>query len=499
VENRRGFLRLAGLAGLAVAAGGAAGCTVGGRPTGTSTTPAPTMSTPPPTTVGPPDWAALRSRLAGELLLPADQGYDAARVPYNEVYAGRRPAAIARCATVADVQACVETARTSRTPTAARGGGHSYGGYSTPEQGLVVDVGAMDRVTVNQDGTATVQAGARLIDVYAGLAQHGRALAAGSCPTVGVAGLTLGGGQGVLARKYGLTCDQLDAVEVVLADSTTTTATTARDGDLFWALRGGGGGNLGIVTAFTFRTAPAPEVIVFSLRFPAGSAPDVLGAWAAWIAAAPDELWSNCVISAGSPPACRVGGCLVGGRPQADTLIDDLVTRAGAQPSQRNASGRGYLDAMRYFAGCSTTSVEQCGEFAPEAFVGSSRIMRSAPAEPAAVVDVVDGRQGIDLLVDSLGGAVARVGTADTAFPHRSALAAVQVYASGTDPAPVAEVQAALATAIGTGAYVNYIDPGQQDWAAAYYGDNLPRLREAVTKYDPDHVFDFAQGLTRAG
>ncbi len=431
--------------------------------------------------------------------MPGEAGYDAARVPYNAVYAQRRPAAVARCANPADVQACVETARRSRTPVAARGGGHSYGGYSTPEQGLVVDLGPMAGVEVRPDGTAVVQAGARLIDVYAALAAQNRALPAGSCPSVGIAGLTLGGGQGVLTRFLGLTCDTLRAADVVLPDSTLVTATEGDDGDLFWALRGGGGGNLGVVTAFTFETAPAPDVTVLALRFPAGSVPAVLGAWVEWVGAAPHELWSNCVVSAGSPPSCRVGGCFVGPPGALAPLVDELVTRVGTAPTQRTVSQRGYLDAMRYFAGCSTKPVEQCRQAAPSTFVGSSRMLRAGGRlDPGAVAATVDGRTGIDLLFDSLGGAVAEVAADATAFPHRDAAAAVQVYASGADPAPVAEVQSALAGVVGAGAYVNYIDPGQQDWATAYYGANLPRLRAAAARYDPDRVFDFPQGLARA-
>jgi FAD binding domain/Berberine and berberine like len=491
ITDRRGFLRLAGLGAVV---GAAAACTTPGTPGpvpggGSST------ATPPPTTArpsGPPDWAGLRSKLAGELVLPGDGGYDAARAPFNALYADRRPAAVARCASPSDVQACVETARNSGIAIAARSGGHSYAGYSTPENGLVVDLSRMSGVDVKADGTAVVQSGTRLIDVYTALAAQGRALPAGSCPTVGIAGLTLGGGQGVLTRLHGLTCDKLRSADVVLADSTAAPA----DGELLWSLRGGGGGNLAIVTAFTFDTVPAPDTTVFALRFPAGSVPAVLGAWQEWIAAAPDELWSNCVISAGSPPGCRVGGCFVGPGSALNPLVDDLVKRAGVAPSSRAVTGKGYLDAMRYFAGCSTKSVDQCRAAALTAFVGSSRMLEAPLRDPGAVAALVDGRTGIDLLFDSLGGAVGRVAPDATAYPHRGAIATIQVYASGSDRGPTAEVQSGLAAIAGHGAYVNYIDPGQADWAQAYYGANLARLRAAAKRYDPDGVFRFAQGLT---
>jgi FAD/FMN-containing dehydrogenase len=132
-------------------------------------------------------------------------------------------------------------------------------------------------------------------------------LPSGSCPSVGIAGLTLGGGQGVLTRQFGLTCDRLLSTQVVTADAVLRRASREFEPELFWALRGGGGGNFGVVTSFTFDTVPAPELTVFSLPFPAGSAAEVLGAWRQWQPDAPDELWSNCGVSAAAhPPAGSV-------------------------------------------------------------------------------------------------------------------------------------------------------------------------------------------------
>jgi FAD binding domain/Berberine and berberine like len=465
------------------------------------TVPASTTAVDGATPAGPPDWTALRARLTGELLLPPDDGYDRARAPFNQLLAARRPAAIARCMRPSDVQACIEVARNHKVPMAARGGGHSYAGYSTPEQGLVVDLASMAGIEVRPDGTATVGAGARLIDVYTALAGHGRALPAGSCPTVGIAGLTLGGGLGVLNRLHGLTCDRLRSAQVVLADGITVTASDGEDADLFWALRGGGGGNFGIVTAFTFDTVPAADVTVFSLRFPAGSAPGVLGGWQEWSPGTPDELWSSCVVPAGAPPGCRVGGCFVGAPGRLNGLLDDLVRGAGARPSARFVQGMDHLSAMRYFAGCSGRGDAGCRTSDPVPFIGSSRIAARPIGDPAAVVATVRGRRGIDLLFDSLGGAVGRVPVDATAFCHRDALACVQVYANAAgDPVrarrEATEVQAELGRLVGSGAYINYLDPEQADWATASYGPNLPRLRELGRRYDPDRVFGFPQSVT---
>ena len=494
MTDRRRFLWLAGLGTVTAA------CTGGGSRPGTTI----------PSTVvepaGPPDWAALRERLSGELVLPADPGYDQVRLPFNELFAGRRPAAVARCATPSDVQACVDLARTSGVPVAARSGGHSYAGYSTPEQGLVVDLGGLARVDVRPDGTAVIGSGARLIDVYTALAAHGRALPAGTCPTVGIAGLTLGGGLGVHNRLHGLTCDRLRSARVVLTDGTTATAADGADSDLFWALRGGGGGNFGIVTEFTFDTVPAQDVTVFSLPFPPAAAADVLGGWQEWFPSMPDELWSSCSVSAGSPPSARVGGCFVGRPGRLAGLLDDLERRTGVRSGGRFAEAMDHLEAMRYFAGCSQRSQAQCRMQDPAPFVGSSRIAQEPLADPAAVVallalppDVGRG-QGINVMFDSLGGAVGRVPPDATAFPHRLALASVQVYAEAADPGParreVTRVQDGLSRLVGRGAYVNYIDPDQADWAQSSYGANLPRLRELAARYDPNRVFRFAQSIS---
>ncbi|WP_063750222.1 FAD-binding oxidoreductase, partial [Kitasatospora cheerisanensis] len=459
----------------------------------------------------PPDWQALRNRLGDRLVLPDDSGYGTARLGFNELNDGQLPAAVAQCVSAGDVQACLDVARGHGIPIAARSGGHSYLGYSIPDQGLVIDLRGMADVTVRPDGTAEVGAGARLIEVYAGLAAAGRLLPAGSCPTVGVGGLTLGGGIGVLARKYGLTCDRLAAAEVVTADSCLRTAAPGRDDGLYWALRGGGGGNFGLATRFTFDTAPAPALTVFVLGFPAGSVPQVLGAWQPWVADAPDELWASCQISGGTPPSCRIVGCWVGDPDGANRLIDQLVRAAGTTPSSRTVLPKDYLSAMKFMAGCSHDTIAEChptwegGRLTRTGFVAVSRMFGPGPVDPGRLTDLMTGASGVDLLLDSLGGAVGELAPDATAFPHRESLASAQVYAGAT-PATEARAKAAvdairdgLAELGATGAYVNYIDDTLPDWGRAYYGDNLERLQQVARAYDPDGVFAFPQSVTAAG
>jgi hypothetical protein len=455
------------------------------------------------------DWSALASRIRGRLILPGQADYDVARLSYNPLYDYRMPAAVAKVATPADVQQCIEFARNEGLRIAARSGGHSYAGYSTPDKGLIVDLAPMNTIRVNGDGTADIGAGARLADVYATLGAAGVCVPGGSCPTVGISGLTLGGGIGVLARLHGLTCDSLLAAEIVLPDGTVKTVSAENDPDLYWGLRGGGGGNFGIVTSFKFRTYPAPDIIVFMLKFPAGSVPNVLAAWQSWVRNAPKELWSNCIVSAGNPPICRVGGSFVGSQGDLDGLLNNLKAAARETPTNAYAIPKSYLDAMRYFAGCSQKTTEQChlatpggpGQLGREGFVASSRIVSSPIGDPSRVANLLSRYSGLDLLFDSLGGAVSELAPDATAFPHRNAVASIQIY-KGCDAGSrssavrtVGEIQNGLTGIVGSGSYINYIDPNQADWATASYGGNLPRLQGLAAKYDPDSVFGNTQGV----
>ncbi|MFF1542341.1 FAD-binding oxidoreductase [Streptomyces sp. NPDC058291] len=438
------------------------------------------------------DWQDLSRRLHGALLRPGNPGFEDARKLFNPLHDDHVPAAVVQCESALDVSNAVLVAA-NRVPLAARSGGHSYPGYSAPHGGLVVDMRRMSAVSVQAEGTVTVGAGATLRDLYSALGQANRCVPAGSCFTVGVAGVTLGGGIGVLQRKFGLTCDHLLTAEIVTADGRRLTASAARTPDLFWGLRGGGGGNFGIVTEFTFSTDPAPALTVFVVGFPAGKVTEVLSAWQPWIASAPRELWANLNIAGGDPPGCRVAGCFVGPSSACGPLLDDLVSRCGVLPARRTLQDRDFFNAMRFFAGRPDR----------ESFVASSRVLSAPASDPAAVTTLLTGRAGLALILDPLGGAVADVDVQQTAFPHRKAFATAQVYATATAASEVetaqsvAEVVAGLAALGIGGGYINYIDPALPEWPESYYGPNLGRLRSIAHDYDPDKVFDFAQGLRR--
>ncbi|MFF0146078.1 FAD/FMN-containing dehydrogenase [Amycolatopsis sulphurea] len=452
----------------------------------------------------PDRWERLRRRLAGPLLRPGDAGYDAARRGFFAMY-DRRPAAVAGCARREDVQACVDFAARQGIPLAARSGGHSYPGYSTVDDGLVADLARLNRIELHEGGQVTIGAGARLGAVYAVLAAAGRALPAGTCPTVGIAGLTLGGGLGVLGRKYGLTCDLLESAELVTADGTCHTVSAASRPELFWALRGGGGGNFGIVTSFTFRTVPAPGLTTFDVQFPPAAAATLFAAWQDWQPRMPDELWADLGLGAS---AANLGGCFVGPRTRLTPVLDTLVRQVGT-PLKRAEQERGFLDTMEWFAGCGDLSSASCrpgwdgggGGVEQRSYVATSRMLRRPAPDPAAVVAALTANPDTYTIVDGGGGAIAR---GDSAYAHRSALASFQFtqpVAPGGEAAArreIGRIRDGLGTEFGTTGYVNYLDPEMPDWGRAYYGEHLPRLRAIAHRYDPDGVFSFPRALIRA-
>ncbi|GAB3157620.1 FAD-binding oxidoreductase [Amycolatopsis stemonae] len=443
----------------------------------------------------PADWARLRRRLSGPVVRPGDAGYPEAKRGFFTMYDDREPAAVVGAACVEDVREAVGFAARHGLPVAARGGGHGYPGYSTVDGGIVVDLSRFSGAVLRADGRAVVGAGARLGPVATTLAAAGRVLPAGVCGAVGIAGLTLGGGIGVLDRKYGLTCDLLESARIVTADGEVRTVSEAAGADLFWALRGGGGGNFGIVTGFTFRTVRAADVVTYFLAFPVAAQAALLGAWQEWLPGMPDELWSAIDLAAGH---AWVNGTFLGPETRLDALLDDLVRRVGTAPAERRRRVRDHLSAMRSF------DVRASRPPAREAYAGTSRMLTRPVADPAAVVAVLTRDPAVTTLVDSGGGAIARVGARDTAFPHRRALASFQ-FLRDAGPADggeagarrsLAAVRDGLGPEFGTTGYVNYLDPEMPDWAEAYYGENLPRLRDVARKYDDRGIFAFPQGLS---
>ena len=443
----------------------------------------------------------LDRQLRGDVVQRRAPGYNAARVVYDTRYDAVKPRAIAFCESLADVQKTVRWARKHNVHVVPRSGGHSYGGYSTTS-GVIVDVSRLHAVSVAANGRAATGAGAHLLAVDTALANRGRMIPAGTCPTVGIAGLTQGGGIGLSGRKFGLTCDHLLEATVVLADGRVVVANAHSHPDLYWALRGGGGGNFGIVTRFVFRTHQAPTVSTYSMEWPWSDAKQVVQAWQAFAPHAPDALSSvlnvNAAAGSSAPPQITSAGQFFGSEQALRTLLAPLLN-AGT-PSRFATKTRTFLEAVHYWGGGATGRAT---------FAAKSSIS-TAPLSSAgidALLHQLEARRNVGtgsgiVLLDSWGGAINRVPKAATAFVHRNALFSMQYLAywnAGATAAPnlawLRQCFAALRPYVSPFAYQNYIDPELPNWQHAYYGSNLTRLRQVKRKYDPHNVFHFRQSI----
>jgi FAD/FMN-containing dehydrogenase len=371
-------------------------------------------------------------------------------------------------------------------------------------------------VRVHEDGTARVGAGALLIDVYDRLARRGRAIPAGSCPTVGIAGLALGGGHGFASRKHGLTCDAVAGLTIVTADARVLECDESENADLYWACRGGGGGNFGVVTGLTFRTYAAQDVSTFVVEWPWALAAAAVERWQRWAPEAPDELFSVLNVRSpggGAAPRITAVGQLLGSEAELRSLVGGLV--AADSPSRVAVTSRSHMAAVFYWAACGG-SVGACRN-APRSTFAAKSAFALRPLTPEGVRALVgaieargrDQRLGSGgVLLDSYGGAINRVPAGATAFVHRTARFSLQKIASwqAGDPDSVVAANtrwlrsfhAALRPHVSRFAYQNYIDRDLVDWKDAYYGANLGRLRRVKRRHDPDFFFRFPQAIPPA-
>jgi FAD/FMN-containing dehydrogenase len=440
-----------------------------------------------------------------------------ARTPAVAGFDHIRPEAVARCRTPADVVETISFAEMHGLRTATRSGGHCFAGRSSSE-GIVIDVTPMNSVSA-ANGVATIGAGARLGEIYESLNAHELTIAAGSCPTVGIAGLALGGGLGILGREYGLTSDQLLAAQVVLADGRVVDCDDDRHGELFWALRGAGAGNFGVVTSLVLRTRPGSSATNFHLVWPYGSAGAVVDAWQSWAPTAPDELYASLLLRAGReverPPELDVFGSMLGSEHDAAELLDELVTRAGADPTTDFREHMSRHETTRFWATLGT--VEQADEDEPQepsreehTWLKSEFFRHPLPREAvAALLDAfvqerVPG-QSRELDFTPWGGAYNRVREDASAFAHRSELFSLKHTALVDSDSSKSAKDAArrwLTTSWttvrpwGSGrVFPNFPDPALDDSGHAYYGTNYERLLRVKATYDPGNAFRFHQSL----
>jgi hypothetical protein len=468
------------------------------RPTGSS------QPVKPPTAA---DWKRLAAHVDGTLARPGSSTYNTVRLTQNPRYDGARPVAVLSIANAQDVATAFSFAQDHGVRVAIRSGGHSYPGWSAGDGALVVDVRPLDRVSLSGT-TATVGAGASLVQVYDALGMRGRGIPGGSCPTVGIAGLTLGGGVGVLTRAHGLTCDSVTGMDVVLGNGTIERVAHDENGDLFWALRGGGGGHLGVVTSFTFKTFAAPTITRAFVAWPFSAAGEVVPHWLEAIPGADPRLWATLKLLGGqshpSGPALFMSATWTGPASSMDAALKPLLSKVPS-PTTDSRSTASYLDTMLTYAGCSSIPVGQChtgpgGSLDREAFAATSHIINAPHVDMGVLLDRVNAAQDSGLKeagisIDALGGAVNDIQPSFTAFGHRGALTTVQytaTYDAGPATAATAYVRgfrSAMTPSWGTGAYVNYADASLTDYMQAYFGANAANLTRIRKVYDSNGFF----------
>jgi FAD/FMN-containing dehydrogenase len=291
----------------------------------------------------------------------------------------------------------------------------------------MVDLGAI-RAMSYANGVLTVGAGARLYDVHAFLDKYGRSLPTGTCPTVGVAGLTLGGGMGIHTRAFGLTCDRLLSMGVITADGVARNISTTVDPDLFWALRGSGGGNLGVVTSFRFATIPATKLGIFRLTWPESKAVAVVRGWQKFAQSAPITSWGNLHIDARSNGTLSIHVLGISTTGNATAAAAQLESFVGSKASPRSITVKTHMEVVRYLGGGSTTP--------RTGFEAGSDVLKG-PMDAAAITALLGAvkaaaraKTQASAIIDPLGGQAAKQPIGGASWAWRSALGVIQWYSS---------------------------------------------------------------------
>jgi FAD/FMN-containing dehydrogenase len=448
--------------------------------------------------------AAFRASLRGELIEPGDMGYDAARKVYNAMIE-RRPRMIAKCADVADVMSAVKFGREQKLLVAIRGGGHNAGGLGVCDDGLVIDLSRMNYVRVDpKKKTVQVGGGALWRDVDHATHAFGLAVPSGIISTTGVAGLTLGGGMGYLTRRYGLTIDNLLAVEMVLADGRFVTASAKENSDLFWAVRGGGG-NFGVVTSFLFKGQPVHTVYGGPMFWPLEDAAEMMGWYRDFIVKAPDDVYGFFAFHTIPPVApfpepfhlkkmCGIVWCYTGAIKKAEKVFKPIrkfkpaaIDLVGPipHPALQSLFDGLYPPGLQWY-----WKADFMRTLSDDAIAEYVRHAAMLPTMQSAVH------------LYPINGAAGRVKRGVTAWWHRDANWAEVIVGVDPDPAKKEEISAwakeywnALHPYSSGGAYVNFMMEEGDERIRATYGKNYTRLAKIKRRYDPGNLFRVNQNI----
>jgi hypothetical protein len=431
----------------------------------------------------------LKSSVRGQTFCPGDLGYDDARTVPNAMI-DRRPAIIARCAGAADVLACVRIAREREVLVSVRGGGHSVAGKAVCDGGLMMDLSAMKGMRVDPARrTVHAQTGLKLGEFDRETQAFGLATTQGVVPTVGIAGLTLGGGWGQLHGKFGLAIDNVIGADVVTADGRLLTANASENQDLFWGIRGGGG-NFGVVTSIEYRLHEVGPIYGGAIFFPAAKAKEILPLWREFCEQSPDELVNQATsATVEGTPVFGLAACYCGALADGEKLLQPL--RKFATPVADMLGPMTYLQIQSMFEPF----------FPPRRFVYTKSNFFRALSDDAieTLVQYVDKSPSPHTFapfVEHWHGAATRVAPGDTAFPHRQYSWNFFAWSMWTDPTDseknirwTRECWEGLKPFLVAGAYGNYVTDDSEAIAREAYGCNYDRLVALKNKYDPTNFF----------
>jgi FAD/FMN-containing dehydrogenase len=460
------------------------------------------------TTAQPALFDSLSSALRGPVIQPGDDGYEAARAVYNAMI-DRRPAAIAECADVADVMTAVRFARDNRLTASVRGGGHNAGGLGIWDDALVIDLSGMRGVTVDPEAKIVrVDGGCVWGDVDHATHAFGLATPSGILSSTGVGGLSLGGGIGYLARRYGLTVDNLLAADVVLADGSFVTATADSHPDLFWALRGGGG-NFGVVTSFQFRCHDVGDVVAGPILYDIADTSDVLRWYREILPSLPEELsgWFALLTIPPAPPfpeqlwlrkACGIVWCYTGPLQRADETLAPV--RGFGTPLLDGTHQVPFPALQSVFDGLYPPGLQWYWRTdffreIPDAAIATHQEFGEALPTPHSTMHLYP-----------IDGAVQRVSSDATAFAYRDGGWAGVIVGVDPDPGNAGQIKdwavrysEALHPTSAGGGYVNFMMAEEgSDRVRASYGPNYDRLARIKGRYDPDNFFHVNQNIPPA-
>ena len=425
--------------------------------------------------------------LKGELLVKGGSGYDDVRKVWNGRH-DRHPALIVRCADTHDVSKAVDFARGRNLLSAVRGGGHSYFGRSTCDDGLMIDLSGINGVEVDpQRRRARVGGGALLHDLDIASQAHGLATTTGVVSHIGVGGLTLSGGFGRLNRKFGMTIDNLLSAEMVTADGKIRRVSAEENADLFWGIRGGGG-NFGVVTTFEFMLHPAgPELLGGSVLWPISQARDLLEFWAEYATGLSDDLYVAPFMAPGGDDEKGIVGMDI-------LYVGDPVAgeKELAPLRQFGKPAKDTVGMVDYIA--TQTAIDTASAHGHRYDVKTGMVATFTQDLVDALVDSFRPLPGYELYFNTCGGAVSRVAEDATAWPHRRAETMIGITVSWSD---AAEDEARTGT-LGdwwsafeplTNGYYNNLRQESESRTVANFGPAYPRLLQLKNTYDPGNLF----------